>query len=206
MARGDGRTVTPLFMLRIEIDGHFHGSGRVPRPWVARVDGPDEQYGLKREFVRPMNDWEKAHRAWSGNLYGVVATFAMRNGHLYEIQRLTGSSSRRHVTREFYWLDGGELTETEPADALQRVSGGGDGVVLRVREFPGRTLVTDLTESSPVGFCVRGNDRIYWLRDGHSYDVRDVTRRDADRCRIIRAEGGQLKSRTVDACPSATLS
>lgn len=26
-------------MLRIEVDGHFHGSSDVPRPWVARIDG-----------------------------------------------------------------------------------------------------------------------------------------------------------------------
>ncbi|HEU4732408.1 MAG TPA: hypothetical protein VFT22_31150 [Kofleriaceae bacterium] len=60
--------MTPLYMLRIEVDGHFHG-GPPPKPWVARIHGPSEQYGLAREFIRAMNDWKDAHRAWSGNLW-----------------------------------------------------------------------------------------------------------------------------------------
>lgn len=35
-------------MLRIKLDSHYHGSSDVPRPWVARVDGPDPIYEVSR--------------------------------------------------------------------------------------------------------------------------------------------------------------
>lgn len=197
-------TVRPLFMLRIEIDGHHRGGAPV-KPWVARILGPSAKFGLEREFVRPMNDWAKAHQAWSGNTYGVVATFPMRDGYLYEVQRAAGSSSKRHITRTFHWLDGGELAE-EPVDiALRRVSGNAPGALLRVREWPERTLVTDLAETSPVAFSVVDGERLYWLREGHAYDVRDVGPRDAARARLLRVVDGAIEKQRVQSWPSQTL-
>lgn len=80
-------------LLRIEVDGHFHGSPVVPRPWVAKITGTDPRFGLRREFVQTLNDWEHARRACSGNLYGVVANFPVREGHVHEVSRLRGSPS-----------------------------------------------------------------------------------------------------------------
>lgn len=191
-------------MLRIEVDGHFHG--RPPeKPWVARITGPDEKYGLVREFVRPLNDWSDARRAWSGNVYGVVSAFPLREGHLYEVKRTEGKPSKRHVVRQFYWLEASKLTEIGPEAALQRIAGGAAGAAFRTREFPGRTRVTDLIEPEPVGFVVRGTERVYWLRDGREYDVRDVDRRGQDRCRLVRVHAGQLDIESVRRWPEQTI-
>src|SRR5690606_30340672 len=132
-----------IYMLKIEIDGHFHGSSNVPRPWVARIDGPDPKYGLAREFVQPMNDWESAHRSCRGNVYGVVAHFPMRRGHLYEVSRLRGRSSKRHVAREFGWLGDGKLEPLDPEDALDRIA-----------DAPGVSWQTD--DEGPAAAEVRG--------------------------------------------------
>jgi len=194
----------PLFILRIEVDGHCRGGSPI-KPWVARIDGPCSRFGLVRTFVDPMNDWGAAHRANSGNLYGVVATFPLREGHLYEVQRAAGNSSKRHAVREFYWLEGGKMTELAPEDALRHASGGTPGATLSVREFHGRTLVTDLTRGDPVAFVARDRQRVYWLLDGREYDVRDVGKRDQDRCRIVRVNDGELDIQQVYKWPSATL-
>jgi len=84
-----------LYFLRIEVDGHFHGGPPV-KPWVAEITGTCPRYGLARDFIRPMNDWAGARVAWSGNTYGVIATFPLREGRLYEVQRCEGNSSKRH--------------------------------------------------------------------------------------------------------------
>src|SRR5690606_10527437 len=128
--------------------------------------------------------------------YGVVSTFPLRDGHLYEVQQTAGTPSKRHVVRRFYWLEGGELEELEPEDALRRTVGGANGAPLRVRAFPRRTLVTDLTDAAAVvPFCTLGPQRLYWLLEGREYDVRDVDRKDCDRCRVIRVENGELHSK-----------
>jgi hypothetical protein len=194
----------PLFMLRVEVDGHCRGGPPI-KPWVARIDGPCSRFGLARRFIDPMNDWENAHRAQSGNLYGVVATFPLREGHIYEVQRAAGNSSKRHVVREVYWLEGGKMREMDLGEALRHTSGGGAGAPLTVREFRGRTLVTDLTRCDPVAFVTRDRERHYWLLDGREYDVRDVGKRDQDRCRIVKVDGGEFNIRQVYHWPSATL-
>lgn len=197
--------VQPLFMLRIEVDGHCRGGPPI-KPWVARIIGPDAKYGLAREFVNPMQDWAHARRAWSGNLYGVVSTFPLRDGHLYEIHRAEGNPSKRHATRAFYALSAGELSEVSTELALRRVAGDSAGVVLTVREWPERTLVTDLSDDAGIiGYAVVGMKRMYWLREGHTYDVRDVDARDADRSRVLRVVDGRLHSEEVASWPSQQL-
>jgi hypothetical protein len=197
--------VQPLFMLRIEVDGHCRGGPPI-KPWVARIRGADAQYGLGREFVQPMQDWAQARRAWSGNLYGVVSTYPLRDGCLYEVHRAEGTPSQRHATRSFYELSAGRLEHIETIALLQRVADGAPGASLSVREFPGRTLVTDLAEDAGVvAYAVVGQKRIYWLREGRAYDVRDVDARDADRCRVLRVTGGRLCSEDVAAWPSRQL-
>lgn len=193
-------------MLRIEVDGQFHG-GPPLKPWVARLLGPDAKFGLAREFVQPMRDWAKAHRAWSGNLYGVIATYPLRSDNMYEVCRPAGTASKRHLTREFHWLARGELNRRTVEDVLRwSAPDTHQGTILRVREIPDRTLVSNMTAAhETVGFAVVGTERVYFLREGHVYDVRDVDRRDQDRSRMLQVVDGQLESHRVKSWPSATL-
>lgn len=176
--------VERLYILRIEIDGHFHGSGQnVPRPWAARIDGPDEVYGLSRSFVKPMNDWRHARRAWSGNLYGVVSTFALREGALYEISRCRGRSSRRYVAREFVWVEGGKMHERSEMDALAHITRDDERPIVRVELDDERRQrlaeVRGLGRPEPLGWVVRGTRRVFCAREGAVYEVseRDGARR-----------------------------
>jgi hypothetical protein len=121
-------------VLTIEIDGHFHGSSDVPRPWVATILGTDPKYGLRREFVRAMTDWKDAHVAWSGNVYGREARFLLRDGNLYEVSRLRGKSSKRYQAREFLAVEGRKRIKLEPEEALARVDGLGECATLRIPE------------------------------------------------------------------------
>ena len=171
-------------MLRIEIDGHFHGSQDVPRPWVARIDGPSPKWGLQREFIQPMNDWRDASRACSGNTYGVMATFPLRSGHLYEVSRLRGRSSKRHVAREFGVVVGGKLEKLEPAEALERATGVSESVAFEIRDDeidpPWVAEVKRVGSTTKLGFVVVDGDRRYALRRDGMYEVRE-----RDRLRLV---------------------
>lgn len=194
----------PLYMLRIEVDGHFHGGPSV-KPWVARIDGPDLKFGLARSFVKAMYDWREARRAWSGNLYGTVATFPLRQGFLYEVSRTYGSSSKRHVMRTFHRVDGGQMVAVSVEDVLSHAAKGCGGVALRVREIPERTLVTDLDGEDPVPFVVRDSKRVYWLREGRTYDVRDVSPRGGDRNRMLTVENGECREVKITQWPGSNI-
>jgi hypothetical protein len=164
-----------ISMLRISVDGHFHG-GPPPRPWVARIDGPDERYGLQREFVSPLNDWAEARKAWSGNLYGVVACFPLRDGHLYEVSRCRGKPSKRYVSREFFLLDRGKQKPLDALEALALVEGHQDPVtILRVPDDPADrpwvAEVSGLGTPRRLGFVVVNGQRVFRLRHGRIYEV-----------------------------------
>ncbi|HKY40747.1 MAG TPA: hypothetical protein VJN18_32655 [Polyangiaceae bacterium] len=159
-----------LFILKIEIDGHFHGSADVPKPWVAEILGTDPRYGLKRTFLRAMNDWSEARRACSGNVYGRVARFPLRDGRLYEVARLRGSSSRRHMAREFVAIDGGKRVALEVDEALGRIDGGAPATALDVDEGKDGSSwvarIRGLGMPEVLGWVVVGERRRYRLRDG----------------------------------------
>lgn len=167
---------SPLRMLRIEVDGHFHG-GEPPRPWVARILGPCPKYGLAREFVRPLNDWKDARRAWSGNLYGVVATFPLRDGAMYEVSRLRGTSSNRHVAREFCWMEAGERLKRSPDEALEWAERDDrPAIVLSIRESedpPWVAEVRGLGTPRRLGFVLVDGQRRYRLHEECLYEVRE---------------------------------
>lgn len=178
-------------MMKIEIDGHFHGVGKVPRPWAARIVGPDPKYGLAREFVQSLNDWESARRAWSGNVYGVVAHFPLRRGAIYEVSRLRGSSSKRHVSREFYDLPlTGRRVRIDPEEALDRI-GGGPGVSLRLAAAPSTQVdeVRGLGRASRLGWVVIDHRRLYRLRDDHVYAIDE-----GGSHRLVVVRGGDVES------------
>lgn len=167
-----------FYMLRIEVDGHFHG-GRPIQPWVAEIGKPCPRYGLERSFVTPMNDWRNARRAWSGNLYGKVATYPLHEGRLYEVARARGSSSKRHLARQFYWVDRGKMHERTPDEALEIADGGGAATTLRVRESPDSWVahVAGLGTPTRLGYVLVDGVRRYRVRDGVHEVVEDGVRR-----------------------------
>lgn len=167
-----------LKILRIEIDGHFRGSPDVPRPWVALITGVDRKYGLARTFVDRLNDYRTARRANSGNTYGVVAAFPLREGNLYEVSRLRGSSSKRHVAREFVLVESGRLAQMEPFEALARAEHY-DGPVLeyRVPDDTEVSLVRGLGTPEILGFVLVDDLRHYRLRVGAIHEVTAGTER-----------------------------
>lgn len=179
-----------LHVLKIEIDGHFHGGPPV-KPWVARIDGASARYGLARTFIDPMNDWRDARRAWSGNVYGRVATWHLPEGHIYEVQRCRGAPARRHIVRELFWCASNEMHELEPEEALDRVEELGDGavsVLLRDDARPRVGRVVGVGTPPPVGFLLRGTERLYRLGQGLVYEERV-----GDRRRLLRVVGGGVE-------------
>lgn len=170
-----------LYVMKIEIDGHFHGSADVPKPWVAQIGAPCPRYGLERTFVQTMNDWSEARRAWSGNVYGRVAHFPLRDGNLYEVSRLRGTSSSRHVAREFVVIEHGKRVALTPEEALARADGGRQAAPLRIPEDTERTSwvaeIAGLGTPRQLGFVVVDGSRRYRLRAGLHEIVQRGTRR-----------------------------
>lgn len=173
-------------MLKIEIDGHFHGSSDVPKPWVAEILGPCPKYGLARKFIDPMNDWRDARKAWSGNVYGRTSNFALRDGRLYEVSRCKGSPSKRHVAREFFLVVDGKRKRLEAQEVLARIYG--EAVLYRIPEDrEGRSWVArvrGLGTPEQLGFVVVDDRRLYCLGAG----LYEVAQGD-DRRFVVVADG-----------------
>lgn len=188
--------MSTLKLLRIEVDGHFHGSSDVPQPWVARVDGVDRRYGLARTFIDRIRDWRGYRRSWSGRNYGVVAAFALRMGHLYEVSRLRGRPSKRHVAREFwrYNLDGAR-TELEPIDALALAEAyAGPVVVADYEEGTRVSVVHGLGTPEQLGWVVVDERRLYRLRDGHVHEIVHPN----SEAQLVLVDGGRPEPITHD--------
>lgn len=181
-------TVGAIKILRIELDSHFHGSSEVPRPWVARIDGIDRKYGLARTFVDRLNDYREARRAWSGKVRGVVVAFPLRDAHLYEVSRLRGKSSKRHVAREFWRVADGDLCEIEPAAALA-IAEGHDAPTVEhfVPDHTEIAIVRGLGTPGPLGFVLVGGRRLYRLREGAIHEIADEHSR-----RLVHVSAGGL--------------
>lgn len=159
----------PLRVLTIEQDGHFRGGSPV-KPWVAEIVGLCPRYGLRRDFIRPMNDYQDARVAWSGNLYGLQLRYPLREGRIYEVSRTEGKPSKRLVTRRFR-IAGARWPELQPADVLEAMQGGAPGMIHDVVEGPepGETWVARverLGRAEALGYVLRGGVRIYRLAAG----------------------------------------
>lgn len=164
--------MSQLKMLHIEVDGH-HNGGKPHQPWVAQIGGPCSRYGLERDFLDAMRNYKGAHRACSGNLYGVVATFVLRDG-IYEVCRARGRSSRRHVAREFLRVEDGQSQQIEPIEALALAEGHDDDVLVHaVPEADAQWVahVTGLGTPPVLGWVVVDDKRRYRLRRGHLYEI-----------------------------------
>lgn len=176
-------------VLRIEVDGHLRGMADVPRPWVARIKGIDPRYGLAREFVDRLNDWSDARRARSGNLYGVVAAFPLRAGELYEVSRLRGRASKRHLAREFLRVVDGRMEDVEPIDALAIAEGWtGASFEHRVPDYTSISVVDGLGSPTALGFVLVDGRRLYRMRDEALHEVVDP---DGGR-RLVVASAGRV--------------
>ena len=178
--------------LRIEIDGHFHGSSDVPKPWVAQIDGVDLKYGLARTFVQQLRDYTEARRAWSGNKYGIVAAFPLHDGRLYEVSRLRGTSSKRHVAREFLVVGDGKICETTPAEALRLAEPyPGPTIEYSVPEGTSITRIEGIGSPTVCGFVLVGSsisERLFVLRENSIYQIAT----DLDR-RLLVVEDGRTR-------------
>lgn len=69
--------------------------GRIPRSsWVAEITGPDEMYGLKREFLQCKIDYSRANSKGSR---GIFAEYILSPGKVYEVKsQETWSRFRRY--------------------------------------------------------------------------------------------------------------
>lgn len=167
-----------LSILKIEIDGHFHG-GEPVKPWVAEITGPDPKYGLARNFLKSMNDWSAAKKAWSGNIYGRVAHFALREGGLYEVQRCRGNSSKRHVVREFVRVIEGKRELIEPEIALSIIDGGAPAALYRTADAPENRIsrVRGLGTPERLAWVVVNFERVHRLEIGGVYEIAEQDRK-----------------------------
>lgn len=82
------------------------------RPWVARIVGLDNLYGLRREFLRcTSKDYRRANSIGSR---GVFEYYTLTDG-VYEVNRRI---SWRRTRRYFILVDGGEYVEVELDDVI----------------------------------------------------------------------------------------
>lgn len=88
------------------------GRGSRPHPWVARITGTDDTYGLAREFLRPVYDYTHATRKGKNtHVY-----YHMAPG-LYELYY---PISWKHDTRYFARVDDdGELHNITRDEVLE---------------------------------------------------------------------------------------
>jgi hypothetical protein len=199
-----------LKILRIEIDGHFHGSRDVPKPWVAEITGIDATYGLARTFIEPMHDWSGARRACSGNLYGRIARFALREGRLYEISRLRGRSSKRHVAREFGRVVDGDIQVISELDTLALAERyAGPAIPYTVDEGTRVGRIEGVGMPAVCGFILRDGYRTFRLRVGALHEVVTAAERrlilvDADRARAVSQAEAITRLAAVESIQEAS--
>lgn len=74
-----------------------------PRPWVARITGRDEKYGLAREFIRGARDYADGNSTGSR---GVYRWYELPEGEVYEIN---APMSWKHADRYFARSHRGQL-------------------------------------------------------------------------------------------------
>lgn len=96
--------------------GHVLDKNR--RPWVARIRGLSEKYGLDREFLSGLRDYRGSNGTGSR---GIMITYVLHSGHVYEVRELLSWSSER---RYFCHVVDGHIVELSQEDAIARVDSG----------------------------------------------------------------------------------
>ena len=82
------------------------------RSWVARIVGEDEQFGLKREFIRGQIDYSRANSVGSR---GVFIFYALKPG-IYEVN---ARESWNKVRRYFIRVENTQYVEIEEEEVQQ---------------------------------------------------------------------------------------
>lgn len=77
------------------------------RPWVARITGLDERYGLAREFLKPLRDYRDSNSTCSR---GVMLVFQLEEGSYFEVNELLSWKRER---RYFCRSEGGSTVEVQ---------------------------------------------------------------------------------------------
>lgn len=108
-----------IAILKIEEDGHFHG-GEPDKSWCAEITGLDPKYGLARSFVGALRDYKETHVSMRGRVYGIVSHYPLHEGHIYEVKRYRGKSSKRYVSREFVTVKDGEIVDLTAEEAMAK--------------------------------------------------------------------------------------
>lgn len=105
---------TPLFVLStVQSSVMDHDA----KPWVARIRGPSEKWGLDREFIRGLRDYEHADTNMRGVPRGIVTRFPLRIGWLVECYHRASGRQRDGWTRYFGLVRPGGI-EVWTADAV----------------------------------------------------------------------------------------
>ena len=67
---------------------------------MGAITGTNSKFGPVQRFVQ-LEERSETRQSKSGNIYGAIAHFPLREGRLYEVQCCRGDSSKRCVVREF---------------------------------------------------------------------------------------------------------
>lgn len=91
--------------------------GSIPRSsWVAEITGPDEKYGLFREFLRGKIDYSKSNSKGSR---GIFAEYILSTGKIYEVK---SQETWNRFRRYFCIVDNdGEIVEIDEETACHAV-------------------------------------------------------------------------------------
>lgn len=89
------------------------------KPWVARIVGTCDRYGLDREFVRPHRDYRDASISLRSGLYH---WYFLDDGY-YEIRAVLSCTRRR---RYFARVVNGLITEVEREEVVEWANNHGD--------------------------------------------------------------------------------
>jgi len=113
------------------------------RPWVARIIGTNEKFGLERRFVDPLTDWSGSSRSCAGRLRGVARSFPLRVGWVVEAQHYRRARSKRHLVRYFAVVQPDGLEEL-PAEAVAAWAERVEEARLAAAWYPGPALPSAL--------------------------------------------------------------
>lgn len=87
-------------------------------PWVAQVCGRSAQYGFDRAFLDGLYDYRVANRVGTR---GIMLTFVLHPGKVYEVRELLSWSSER---RYFCHVVAGAIVHLSKEQALAILDGG----------------------------------------------------------------------------------
>lgn len=84
--------------------------------WVAKVTGPDETYGLHREFLRAKIDYSQSNSKGSR---GIFAEYILEQGKIYEVKaQVSWSRAERYFCTV---NDCGDIVEISEEEACHRI-------------------------------------------------------------------------------------